>query len=44
MEGDITINGQSLNKRDGLGLVGVENLEITAENDAKILLMDVPMR
>jgi quercetin 2,3-dioxygenase len=44
IEGDVTINGQSLNKRDGLGIEGAENLEIIADSDAKILLMEVPMR
>jgi quercetin 2,3-dioxygenase len=43
IEGDVTINGQSLNRRDGLGIEGAEKLDISADSDAKILLMEVPM-
>jgi redox-sensitive bicupin YhaK (pirin superfamily) len=43
LEGDATINGQSLNKRDGFGVWNVESLEIKADSNAKILLMEVPM-
>ncbi len=43
LEGDATINGQSLNKRDGFGVWNIESLEIKADNKAKILLMEVPM-
>jgi redox-sensitive bicupin YhaK (pirin superfamily) len=43
MEGDATVNGQKLNKRDGLGVSDVDNLEITADSDSEILLIEVPM-
>jgi quercetin 2,3-dioxygenase len=43
IEGDITINGQALNKRDGLGIWNVNALTIKAESPAKLLLMEVPM-
>ncbi|GAA4851843.1 pirin family protein [Algivirga pacifica] len=43
LEGDVTINGQSLNKRDGLGIWDIDELEVTADSNAKILLMEVPM-
>jgi len=43
LEGDVTINGQTLNKRDGLGVWETETLSITADSDAEILLIDVPM-
>jgi quercetin 2,3-dioxygenase len=43
IEGDVTINGQKLNKRDGFGVWETEKLSITADSDAEILLMDVPM-
>lgn len=43
LEGDVTINGQSLHKRDGYGVWDTERIEITADSDARILLMDVPM-
>jgi hypothetical protein len=43
LEGDATINGQSLNKRDGFGVWNIESIEIKADSKAKILLMEVPM-
>ena len=43
LKGDVTINGQQLNERDGFGISGVDELEITADSDAEILLMEVPM-
>ena len=43
VEGDVTINGQKLNKRDGLGVWDVEKLTIVADSDAEVLLMEVPM-
>lgn len=43
LEGAITINGQSLNRRDGIGIWETPTFEIQATQDAKLLLMDVPM-
>ena len=43
IEGDVTINGHKLNKRDGFGVTDVENISLAADTDAEILLMDVPM-
>ncbi|MBE99635.1 pirin family protein [Flavobacterium coralii] len=44
LEGDFTINGISLNRRDGLGVWDTEKLDITAASEnAEILLMEVPM-
>ncbi len=43
IEGNVTINGQPLSKRDALGISDIEMLTIKAETDAEILLMDVPM-
>ena len=44
IEGDVTIEGQKLNKRDGFGIWDTSQLSITADTNAKVLLMDVPMR
>ncbi len=41
--GDVTINDQKLNKRDGFGVWDVDVLTIKADTDAELLLMDVPM-
>lgn len=43
LEGDVSVSGQSLNKRDGLGVWDTDHLSISAESDAKVLLMEVPM-
>jgi len=43
LKGDMTINGQSLNERDGFGIWDIESLTIKADSDAEILLMEVPM-
>lgn len=43
LEGDVTINGETLNKRDGLGISETDTLNITADSDARLLLMEVPM-
>jgi redox-sensitive bicupin YhaK (pirin superfamily) len=44
IEGDVTINGQSLNRRDGLGIEDFETLEIMADSEVKLLLMEIPMQ
>lgn len=43
LEGDVTIEGQPLNKRDGLGIWEADKLDIEVKRDAEILLMEVPM-
>lgn len=43
ISGKITIDGQELETRDGLGITDFETLEIRANSDSKILLMEVPM-
>lgn len=44
LEGDVTINGQALHRRDGLGLWEVAKLDIRADSPAELLLMEVPMQ
>ena len=43
LNGKATINEQTLNNRDGYGIWGVNQVTVTAEKDARILLMEVPM-
>ncbi|WNJ21533.1 pirin family protein [Pontibacter sp. G13] len=43
LEGDVTIEGQSLNKRDGFGVWDTDKMDITADSNARVLLMEVPM-
>ncbi len=43
LDGNVTINGQNLNKRDGFGVWDTEALTVKADSKAKVLLMEVPM-
>ena len=43
IDGDVTINGEKLNRRDGLGITEIDSLEIKADNNAELLLMEVPV-
>ncbi len=43
LSGDITINGQPLNSRDGFGIHNVDSISIQSDSDAELLLMEVPM-
>ena len=43
IEGDVTINGQQLNRRDGPGIKETGLLDIKANSNAKLLLMEVPV-
>jgi redox-sensitive bicupin YhaK (pirin superfamily) len=43
LEGDLTIAGQKLNKRDGFGVWDTNSISIAANTNAKVLLMEVPM-
>lgn len=42
--GEVTINGQVLNRRDGFGIWNIDQLDFTANSaGAEVLLMDIPM-
>ncbi|WP_298514993.1 pirin family protein [uncultured Kordia sp.] len=43
LNGDATINNQPLNKRDGFGIWNTATVDIIADTDAEILLMEIPM-
>ncbi len=43
LDGNITIAGQTLGKRDGIGVWDTDKIIIVANGDAQVLLMDVPM-
>lgn len=43
LEGKVTVNGQKLEKRDGFGVWDTDNVEVHADSDARVLLMEVPM-
>lgn len=42
--GQVTINGEHLDARDGLGIWETDTVNITANSNAEILLIDVPMK
>lgn len=43
LNGDVTIDGQQLNARDGFGVWDTDKINVKADSDAEILLMEVPM-
>lgn len=43
LKGKVSINGTALNERDGFGIWEVARLDIKADSDTEILLMEVPM-
>ncbi len=43
LKGSATINEQSLETRDGFGVWNINSLDITADSNTEILLMEVPM-
>lgn len=43
LEGEVELNAQKLNKRDGYGVWDTSEIEITSLSDSRVLLMEVPM-
>jgi quercetin 2,3-dioxygenase len=43
LEGEIEINNEKLSKRDGMGIWDAESITVKATEDARVLLMEVPM-
>jgi redox-sensitive bicupin YhaK (pirin superfamily) len=43
LEGTVSVDNQQLKRRDGLGISGAEKITLTADNQAEVLLIDVPM-
>ncbi|WP_282123353.1 pirin family protein [Algibacter mikhailovii] len=44
IEGDAIVNGEQLLKRDGIGIWDVNSVKVEATADARVLLMEVPMK
>lgn len=44
IEGNVTISGQKLNRRDGFGVTETESIEINADSQTKLLVMEIPMQ
>jgi quercetin 2,3-dioxygenase len=43
LKGDVMVAGQSLNTKDGMGITDADEIDFTADTDAEILLIDVPI-
>ena len=43
LNGDVTVDGQSLSTRDGYGLWDTKTVNFTADSNTSLLLMEVPM-
>lgn len=43
IKGELTIQGEALSARDGLGISGVNSIALTAKDEVEILLLEVPM-
>lgn len=43
LSGELSLNKQLLNQRDGFGIWNIDKLEIEAKTNAEILIMEVPM-
>ena len=43
LEGQVEINGEQLSSRDGMGIWDTESVNITATQNTRVLLMEVPM-
>ena len=44
LEGDVEVNGQTLNRRDGYGITDTDQINLKALSNAEVLLMEVPMK
>jgi len=44
IEGEITVDSQKLNTRDGYGVWETDSVYIQADSEARVLLMDLPMQ
>ena len=43
LEGDVEINNEKLSKRDGMGIWNTDSISVKATENARVLLMEVPM-
>ncbi|TXK70860.1 pirin family protein [Mesonia sp. HuA40] len=44
LEGNLEVEGQQLNRRDGMGIWETDSLRVKALSEARVLLMEVPMQ
>jgi len=44
IKGEVVVDGQALNQRDGMGITDFDQITFEATTDAELLLMEVPMQ
>lgn len=44
IDGDIIVEGQELNKRDGMGIYETDKITVSSKSNSRVLLMEVPMK
>ena len=44
IKGNINLNGVALEERDGLGMTDITEIDIKADSDTEVLLMEIPMQ
>jgi redox-sensitive bicupin YhaK (pirin superfamily) len=43
IKGEVILNGIELQERDGLGIIDITQIDIKANSDTELLLMEIPM-
>ncbi|WP_132779224.1 pirin family protein [Sphingobacterium alimentarium] len=43
LEGELEVAGEKLNRRDAIGITDVKDITLSAQQDASVLIMEVPM-
>ncbi|HXS38242.1 MAG TPA: pirin family protein [Flavipsychrobacter sp.] len=44
IDGDVSIDGQTLSRRDGMGISGTDDVKINATKTSDVLLLEIPMK
>ncbi len=44
LDGTVAVAGEQLERRDGLGIEGVQSVDVAVNEDCQLLVMDVPVR
>lgn len=44
LEGTVSVSGEKMNKRDAIGIEETDNIDITADENSEILVIEVPMK
>ena len=44
LEGSVTVAGEKLNKRDAIGIEGIDNIDVASDENSEVLVIEVPMK